>query len=86
MNYDGAGWVNEYDSSSGIQSVGWIDTPSSFNTIGEHSLEVRYLDALQGLWIYREYVVQIVPPASGFYRDGTMTISSGVDMQIKITV
>jgi pimeloyl-ACP methyl ester carboxylesterase len=76
VNYDNSGWINLHDGAN-IESIGWIEPPESFQTIGVHNLKVKYFNPIAGAWRYREYNVILTPPADEFHRDGFRTYTHG---------
>ena len=76
IKYDEEDWIEIFNSEdnddvSATQSVGWISTPTNFNSIGNHTLQVKYYNQSPSSPFLREYVVRVIPPSQGFFRDGT---------------
>ena len=74
IKYDDADWVEIFNSEddnniSATQSIGWVSTPSNFNTIGNHELKVRYYNQSPTSPFLREYIVRMIPASQRFFRD-----------------
>jgi hypothetical protein len=78
VSVDGGGYNNVY-SGSLVTNFIWANSISAYNTIGQHSLKVKFT-AMSGTQYIREYDIYVVPRSSGFFVDNycnTMRVWKG---------
>ena len=90
VNYDEGDWIEifntEDDNIGASQSIDWITTPSSFNSLGYHTLQVRYYNQSPSSPFLREYDVFVIPASQGFFKDNTQLSDPGFTSGNTITL
>lgn len=68
VNIDNGAYINLY-AGSPITNYVWNNPSSYFTSLGTHKLEVNFTDPTAGIVYHREYIVNMVPQSSEFYKD-----------------
>lgn len=77
-NFDNSGWQTIHNGTPRL-NIGWITLPTTFMTLGEHNLKVRFQPSAASNFLDREYRISVTAACTQLHIDNKQVLKNNGD-------